>query len=214
MKEAVVVGIVVAVVSILYAAIAGSTIVEGCNETQCATDVSKCQLMGACRCTLDNCSCCASCSACLKHLWEPCCPCVGLCKPPNTTHDFSRVSTIGNLEPVPTLFDVLTESARDGSVMQATVYTIPHEEEDIHLYRPPSLDIHALQNNDTSAFPSEPCTVIYIDRCLPLEKCVKSCNSMGASRFRWFHTACCECVGHTCISYGVSESLCKECDSD
>lgn len=37
-------------------------------------------------------------------------------------------------------------------------------------------------------------------------------------QFRWFHDGCCECVGSTCINYGVNESRCRHCpeskDSD
>lgn len=28
---------------------------------------------------------------------------------------------------------------------------------------------------------------------------------------RWFHDGCCECVGQTCINYGIKESRCREC---
>lgn len=42
-------------------------------------------------------------------------------------------------------------------------------------------------------------------------KCRESCQSMGASSYRWFHDGCCECVGDTCINYGVNESRCLDC---
>lgn len=29
--------------------------------------------------------------------------------------------------------------------------------------------------------------------------------------FSWFHDGCCECVGSTCINYGINESRCVEC---
>ena len=29
--------------------------------------------------------------------------------------------------------------------------------------------------------------------------------------WRWFHDGCCECVGSTCINYGVNESRCRNC---
>lgn len=34
---------------------------------------------------------------------------------------------------------------------------------------------------------------------------------MGASSFRWFFDHCCECVGSTCLHFGVDESKCSEC---
>lgn len=37
---------------------------------------------------------------------------------------------------------------------------------------------------------------------------------MGCCCFRWFHDGCCECVGHTCINYGINESRCLECPGE
>lgn len=34
---------------------------------------------------------------------------------------------------------------------------------------------------------------------------------MGASSYRWFHDGCCECVGSTCVNYGINESRCTLC---
>lgn len=28
---------------------------------------------------------------------------------------------------------------------------------------------------------------------------------------RWFHDGCCECVGSTCLNYGINESRCTTC---
>lgn len=50
------------------------------------------------------------------------------------------------------------------------------------------------------------CTVVFWTQCMSTSKCSKSCQSMGASSFRWFHNGCCECVGSDCINYGINES--------
>lgn len=34
---------------------------------------------------------------------------------------------------------------------------------------------------------------------------------MGATSYRWFHDGCCECIGDTCINYGINESQCQFC---
>ena len=34
---------------------------------------------------------------------------------------------------------------------------------------------------------------------------------MGATSYRWFHDGCCECIGDTCINYGINESRCTLC---
>lgn len=36
-------------------------------------------------------------------------------------------------------------------------------------------------------------------------------NDCIFSLLRWFHDGCCECVGSTCINYGVNESRCRHC---
>ena len=45
-------------------------------------------------------------------------------------------------------------------------------------------------------------------------KCEKSCQSMGASQYRWFQNGCCECVGHNCKNYGINKSQCLECGDE
>ena len=37
---------------------------------------------------------------------------------------------------------------------------------------------------------------------------------MGATSYRWFHDGCCECIGDTCINYGINESRCMHCPLD
>lgn len=55
------------------------------------------------------------------------------------------------------------------------------------------------------------CTVSYFDKCVPLNECQTSCDSMGATSFRWFHNGCCECVGNSCLNYGNTYPKCREC---
>lgn len=50
------------------------------------------------------------------------------------------------------------------------------------------------------------CTVAYMSQCMSWNKCKNACMSMGASSYRWFHDGCCECVGFTCLNYGINES--------
>lgn len=83
------------------------------------------------------------------------------------------------------------------------------------------------------------CTVAYMSQCLSSNKCKQNCESMGATSFRWvflwipmiirmpmnaygsnsylyrlfrwFYDGCCECVGSTCLNYGIKESRCSKC---
>ncbi|CAL4146747.1 unnamed protein product, partial [Meganyctiphanes norvegica] len=55
------------------------------------------------------------------------------------------------------------------------------------------------------------CTVLYMSQCMSSNKCKETCKSMGAAAYRWFFDGCCECVGLSCINYGVNESRCIQC---
>ena len=36
--------------------------------------------------------------------------------------------------------------------------------------------------------------------------------SMGAAKYRWFHDyGCCQCIGNTCLDYGISQPKCLKC---
>lgn len=50
------------------------------------------------------------------------------------------------------------------------------------------------------------CTVAYQSQCMSWNKCKHHCQTMGSSSYRWFHDGCCECIGDTCINYGINES--------
>lgn len=77
-----------------------------------------------------------------------------------------------------------------------------------------------------------------MSQCVSVNKCKRTCESMGATSFRydipnnkltinqyssvypqikfefafrWFFDGCCECVGSTCINYGINESRCTLC---
>uniref|UniRef100_A0A8D8PMS3 Protein twisted gastrulation n=1 Tax=Cacopsylla melanoneura TaxID=428564 RepID=A0A8D8PMS3_9HEMI len=55
------------------------------------------------------------------------------------------------------------------------------------------------------------CTVAYMSTCMSWSKCKTSCRSMGSTSVRWFHDGCCECIGDTCINYGINQSRCQNC---
>ena len=56
------------------------------------------------------------------------------------------------------------------------------------------------------------CTIIYLPNCIPMNKCKENCNSIGANAFRWFHNACCECIGQCDLApYGDENAKCAHC---
>ena len=56
------------------------------------------------------------------------------------------------------------------------------------------------------------CTVAFMSECTSLGKCKQSCKSMGSAKYRWFHDqGCCQCIGDTCIDYGLNEPQCLAC---
>lgn len=59
------------------------------------------------------------------------------------------------------------------------------------------------------------CTVAFMSKCMSMGKCKQSCKSMGAAKYRWFHAeGCCQCIGDTCIDYGLNEAMCLLCHED
>ncbi|XP_071959660.1 twisted gastrulation protein homolog 1-A-like [Antedon mediterranea] len=191
MKPYMLVGIIVT--ALIY-------VVLSCNEN-CAPTVTKCQLMGACgKCIMGNCSCCENCTKCLGEEYFDCCDCVGLCKHNNTHRPYHTKSTVMDIDSsIPSLFDALTGFANNPK-LRISVQQMPVEEE---FYRPKGVEFAELSNRT--------CVVTFFDDCLSQEKCERACSTMGASRARWFHNACCECMGHTCESYGKNYPHCREC---
>ncbi|XP_017112941.1 protein twisted gastrulation [Drosophila gunungcola] len=197
--------------------------VESCNEVVCASIVSKCMLTQSCKCELKNCSCCKECLKCLGKNYEECCSCVELCPKPNDTRNsLSKKSHVEDFDGVPELFNaVATPDEGDSFGYNWNVFTFqvdfdkylkgPKLEKDGHYFlrtNDKNLD-EAIQERDNIVTVN--CTVIYLDQCVSWNKCRTSCQTTGASSTRWFHDGCCECVGSTCINYGVNESRCRKC---
>ncbi|KAG6931881.1 twisted gastrulation BMP signaling modulator 1, partial [Chelydra serpentina] len=197
----------------------------GCNKALCASDVSKCLIQELCQCRPGegNCSCCKECMLCLGTLWDECCDCVGMCNPRNysDTPPTSK-STVEELhEPIPSLFRALTEG---DTQLNWNIVSFPVAEELSHhenlvsfletVNQPqhqnvsvPSNTVHAPYSSDKENM----CTVVYFDDCMSIHQCKISCESMGASKYRWFHNACCECIGPECIDYGSKTVKCMNC---
>ncbi|XP_075069396.1 twisted gastrulation protein homolog 1 isoform X1 [Mixophyes fleayi] len=198
-----------------------------CNKALCASDVSKCLIQELCQCrpTDGNCSCCKECMLCLGTLWDECCDCVGMCNPRNysDTPPTSK-STVEELhEPIPSLFRALTEG-ESLNQLNWNIVSFPVVEELSHHENLVSfLDTVNQQQHQNVSVPQSGvhvshtgekehmCTVVYFDDCMSIHQCKVSCESMGASKYRWFHNACCECVGPECIDYGSKTVKCMNC---
>lgn len=196
--------------------------VESCNEVVCASIVSKCMLTQSCKCELKNCSCCNECLKCLgRKYYEECCSCVELCPKPNDTRNsLSKNSNVEDFEGIPQLFNVLVSSPADAADFDWNTFTFqvdfdtvlsgPKLERDLNYFRTNDKNLdETLKGRDNLITVN--CTVIYLDQCTSWNKCRHSCQTTGASSYRWFHDGCCECVGSTCINYGVNESRCRNC---
>ncbi|NP_001158407.1 twisted gastrulation precursor [Saccoglossus kowalevskii] len=185
-------------------------LVHACNEAMCASDVSKCQLMESCSCNFKNHSCSQNCSRCLGPLYTECCDCVGMCKPRNFSHKpYAAKSIVEDLreEAIPSLFDALTEDGYIDYDSQWSVVKFTHLVETLYSFKPPNKDEDKALNKTLG----KECTVVYLHECISMDKCSLACQSMGASAYRWFHSKCCECIGHMCLSYGKNEPMCKAC---
>ncbi|GAB1862795.1 Protein twisted gastrulation [Camponotus japonicus] len=192
---------------------------EACNEAICASVVSKCMLTQSCKCDLVTCTCCKECFSCLSYLYDECCSCVDLCPKPNVTdvNPLSRKSHVEEFsDPVPALFQALTAEADPHERWLTFTYPVDF---DMSLFSPKYENEmkYRLQSADGKLSPLKPnimtvnCTVAFMAQCNSWNKCRASCQSMGATSFRWFHDGCCECIGNTCINYGINESRCTQC---
>jgi len=187
-----------------------------CNEALCASVVSKCMLTQSCKCELKNCTCCKDCFNCLDKYYAECCSCVEMCpKPNNTDSQLNKKSHVEDLlEHTPELFAALTESCDEAH--RWTLYTYP-----AHAGVSYFKDYHystGTASRDESGKIKEDlkdvnCTVAFMSMCMPWEKCKRSCVSMGAISYRWFHDGCCECVGTHCLNYGINDSRCSQCSA-
>ncbi|XP_066974537.1 twisted gastrulation protein homolog 1-A-like [Macrobrachium rosenbergii] len=193
---------------------------DGCNEVVCASMVSKCMLTQACKCDLKNsplndCVCCLDCAKCLGYLYTECCSCLGMCEP--KTHDFGkRDSQVGDLpEPFPQLFTALTSEKEPQLRWTSMTFPIDVNLSDLEGSSLDKIKYKTVAHPQDAAPAVEQitvnCTVLYMSQCMSSSKCKANCASTGATAYRWFFDGCCECVGGSCINYGVNESRCIEC---
>uniref|UniRef100_A0A1B0BY88 Protein twisted gastrulation n=1 Tax=Glossina palpalis gambiensis TaxID=67801 RepID=A0A1B0BY88_9MUSC len=192
---------------------------ECCNEAVCASIVSKCMLMQSCKCELTNSTCCNECLICLgKEYYEECCSCVELCVKANGTRN-SLLSHVEEFNGIPDLFNVLAFS--DGinynwhrltfPVDFDTILSVAKLDKDVKYYLKTSGENRDEAIRERNNVLTLNCTVLFLDQCTSWNKCRQICQSTGASSYRWFHDGCCECIGSTCINYGLNESRCRQC---
>ncbi|KAJ8969498.1 hypothetical protein NQ314_001723 [Rhamnusium bicolor] len=138
-----------------------------------------------------------------------------MCPKPNDTGSvLSKKSHVEVFsESVPALFDVLTELPDPHNRWNSTLFPV---DIDISQYEAKKdFKLH-MQGAEQDVVPKQNiitfnCTVAFWSQCMSWTKCKSSCQSMGATSYRWFHDGCCECIGQNCINFGIDESRCKEC---
>ncbi|XP_069830152.1 twisted gastrulation protein homolog 1-A-like [Dendropsophus ebraccatus] len=198
--------------------------VQCCNKALCASDVSKCLLQDLCHCRPADgkCLCCKECMMCLGTLWDECCDCVGMCNPRNYSDTPPTAkSTVEDLHgPIPSLFRALTEG-ESLNQLNWNIVSFPMVEE--LSYHENLVSFFEQQQHHNVSLPQSMghishssekehmCTVVYLEDCMSMRRCKVACESMGASKYRWFHNACCECVGPECIDYGSKIVKCMNC---
>ncbi|XP_016111238.1 twisted gastrulation protein homolog 1-A isoform X1 [Sinocyclocheilus grahami] len=205
-------------ISVLFL-LSGLTLISGCNKALCASDVSKCLLQGLCQCrpSEGNCSCCKECMLCLSSLWEECCDCVGMCNPRNYNDSpATSKSTVEELyRPIPSLFRALTEGDAPINMMVVSfpvAEELSHHENLVSFLETLDSQSHNISLPSSSSVHDDGlCTVVYFDDCVSIRQCKQYCESMGGSKYRWFHNACCECIGPECLDYGSKAVKCMNC---
>ncbi|XP_043287026.1 twisted gastrulation protein homolog 1-A-like isoform X1 [Venturia canescens] len=195
---------------------------NACNEAICASVVSKCMLTQNCKCDLPKCTCCKECYSCLSYLYDECCSCVDLCPKPNITDDpLSKKSHVEDFgESMPVLFRALTTEPDEHERWITFTYPVDFDISQFQPKHEKEIEYRMQTVKDEVHHPLKPnvmtvnCTVAFMAQCNSWNKCKNSCQSMGATSYRWFHDGCCECIGDTCINYGINESRCIHCPLD
>lgn len=200
----------------LLGAVCLVSVIYGCNEQVCASLVSKCQLIKSCDCDMSNksnCTCCNNCQLCLAQLYSECCSCVEMCPHPDPEDSIFKTSAIEVMpDPIPELFNVLTEE--EDYLQRWTTHKYPVYFESLYSKTTNTKDTdHDFSNRGPGLSHSLiNCTVAFMSKCMSMGKCKQSCKSMGAAKYRWFHNeGCCQCIGDTCIDYGLNEPMCLLC---
>ncbi|KAK9878105.1 hypothetical protein WA026_020747 [Henosepilachna vigintioctopunctata] len=192
-----------------------NTLVLNCNESICASIVTKCLLMDLCKCDPNNSTCNMKCFVCLKQYYSDCCSCVDACYlETNELVQKNEVSFIEALDnPIPALFKALAqEPRRDDSWTSETIRL------KIDLSRHIAgktwnfqMISHGTRIEKGGNFFIADCTVIFKNECIGIDRCKNICLTMGSSGYRWFHNGCCQCLGESCYNFGLSEGKCKYC---
>ncbi|XP_016970588.2 protein twisted gastrulation [Drosophila rhopaloa] len=183
---------------------------DGCNEVVCGSVVSKCLITQSCQCKLNDCHCCKDCLNCLGELYIECCGCLDMCpKHKDALPSLTPRSEIGDIEGLPELFDTLTAEDDEGW----STIRFPMRAGFKQRVQGGG-GSGAPRDAGTGAEANTVCTVIYVNSCIRANKCRQQCESMGASSYRWFHDGCCECVGGSCLNYGINESRCRGCPEE
>lgn len=183
-----------------------------CDTEKCDSLVSKCNLTNRCSCNFkEDLICAKRCIDCLEEKFGLCCGCVGLC--PTLGESSSQISHVGHTSASDEdYFNVLTEEddihGRWSVLTPSTGLHLTHPEfGQIEIAYRISSDNKSTISHDENLEKSK-CNVAFINRHLSMSKCRRTCSTMGASFFRWFHEGCCECVGAHCLKYGIEEPKC------
>ena len=189
--------------------------VNGCNEVVCASIISKCILIENCKCEPKNCPCQKEFLNCLGEKYsKECCSCVELCPKSNQTRNaLSKKSHVEEFYGVPELFNALITSNHEDVEWDIVTFPIDIDIITAGIDLDDNMkywDGETVVDEDDN-YNRVNCSVIYMTSCMSWNKCRQSCQSTGANSYRWFHDGCCECVGKTCINYGINDSRCRNC---
>lgn len=204
-----------------------------CDGDFCDDVVTKCTANRRCSCDFRRVACRKDCVDCLEEKFGKCCGCIdSLCPVDESEGHSSHVGDIAESS-YDELFNVLTETddihgrwtvangssfklvdhpelgrLRVGLDEHSRKLVLSHgDEQQLNSDYEGYPEDGSEQDNNIERQPSN-CVVAFINKQLAMSQCKRYCRSMGASSFRWFHEGCCECVGKSCIHYGLAQPKC------
>uniref|UniRef100_A0A8C4PZH2 Twisted gastrulation BMP signaling modulator 1a n=1 Tax=Eptatretus burgeri TaxID=7764 RepID=A0A8C4PZH2_EPTBU len=166
-----------------------------------------CHELCHCKPSSGNCTCCKQCMLCLSDLWIKCC---------DYSHPTAKSSVEDLTDPIPSLFRALTDG-KYCTQLEHCHHILCYISFLAPCLNDPDPDLHQnLISSSLSHTPNmytkfHPDLVVYFNDCMSINNCRMSCESMGASKYRWFHNAYCECIGPDCLNYGSLKPQCLNC---
>lgn len=143
-----------------------------CNQYECSSIVSKCLLLGSCKCQPNDSECFQHCVACMSTMFHDCCDCLNMCPKIISNDELPMKSQIGHFMGIPELFNMVINY--DG-VHDWTSIQMPIEDSLKEIIPNTIVDQKAVLEK-LSISSRKNCSILYLRNCVTEVKCITYCQ--------------------------------------